>query len=100
MFLRKNPSDIKNLQASHTAVSLGLVSPPLPGFQVPGFQVGCSTHKSARPCPQPLPAHGPAQAPPKYLQCRKLSSQSLLCSLLTQLFSSIVEKLGTEFVSA
>lgn len=43
-------------------------------------------------------AHSPAPVPPKYLQRHKLSSELLLCSLLTQLFPSIVEKLGTELM--
>lgn len=42
------------------------------------------------------PAHSPALVPPKYLQRHKLSPELLLRSLLTQLFPSIVEKLGTE----
>lgn len=87
MFLREDPSEVKNLQASHTAVpqawSLAF------GSDAPPTQARGPAHSQA-----------PPTAPPTYLQCQKLSPQLLICSLLTQLFSSIVEKLGTERVSA
>lgn len=89
MFLPEDSSDVKNLQASHTAGPRG---------SVPGLQGPYSAHVCAQLCPQPCSAHSPALVPPKYLQRHKLSSELLLRSLLTQLFPSIVEKLGTELM--
>lgn len=84
MFLREDSSDVKNLKASYTAG---------PRASVPGLKA--DTPPTYARCP----AHSPAMVPPKYLQRHKLSPELLLRSLLTQLFPSIVEKLGTELVS-
>lgn len=84
MFLREDPKDVKNLRTplcpKARSRALGSDAPP----------------RQAR---RPAHSHTPPPAPPEYLQRHKLSPQLLLCSLLTQLFSSIVEKLGTELVS-
>lgn len=68
-------------------------------LRAPGSVPGLGSEAPPTQARGPAHSHTPSPSPPVYLQCQELSPQLLLCSLLTQLFSSVVEKLGTELVS-